>query len=128
MVKILRVRRSLMNNGFRMWCSYLDWETYARSVMLRLTMVCCLRLKEMELGHIIILSSIWWYVYHTRRCLVPAAFSIRGRLLDHDKINKDDTLKMAVDYLGADIGDAIKDIEATRGDNAKFQFLERLYT
>ena len=55
-------------------------------------------------------------------------FSIRGRLLDHDKINKNDTLKMTVDYLGADIGDAIKDIEATRGDNAKFQFLERLYT
>lgn len=34
--------------------------------------------------------------------------SIKGRLLDHNKINIDDTLEMMVDYLRANLGDAMR--------------------
>ena len=54
--------------------------------------------------------------------------SIRGRLLNHNKINIDDALEMMLDYLGAEPGDAIKEVEAIRRAHVRFQFLERLYT
>lgn len=33
-----------------------------------------------------------------------------GKLLDHDKFTRDDTLEMVVDYMGTDLKDAIKEL------------------
>lgn len=44
-------------------------------------------------------------------CLVH--LSIRGRLLDHDKIDRDETLEMLVDYLRVDSKKAMKKLEVT---------------
>lgn len=40
-------------------------------------------------------------------------FRIMGKCLDHNKINKDDTLEMMVDYMRADPWDSIKELEST---------------
>lgn len=37
--------------------------------------------------------------------------SIRGKLLDHGRISKDDTLELMVDYLGFDLETALTDME-----------------
>lgn len=52
---------------------------------------------------------------------------IRGRLLDHDRTIRDDTLEMMATYLRVDLGLSLKHMEDTRGCHAIFQFLERLY-
>lgn len=53
---------------------------------------------------------------------------IKGRLLDHDMINIDDTPEMMVDYYEVGQGDVIKELETILGVHARFRFLERLYT
>lgn len=52
---------------------------------------------------------------------------IRGRLLDHDKITRDETVVMMMTYLRAGLGDSLKGVEDTCGCHARFRFMERLY-
>lgn len=42
--------------------------------------------------------------------------SIRGRLLDHERITKDKALKMMVYYLGANPREANAELDKTRGN------------
>lgn len=58
-------------------------------------------------------------------CLVH--LPIMGRLLNHDRIIKNEALVMIMTYSGADPGDALKEIEDTRGCHVRSGFLERLY-
>lgn len=53
---------------------------------------------------------------------------IKGILLDHDKVNIDNTLEIMVDYLRADLEDDMKELEAIWGDHARFWFLDKFYT
>lgn len=53
---------------------------------------------------------------------------IRGKLLDHGRISKDEILEMMVDYLGVDTTDAMAEMDRTRGAHARFEFLKRVYT
>lgn len=52
---------------------------------------------------------------------------IRGRMLDHDRINKDHIVEMMVGHLRADLGDSLQELEATRGAHARFLISERMY-
>lgn len=52
---------------------------------------------------------------------------ISGELLDHGKIRKDEALKLIIDYLGVDSEDEMMEMERTRGDQASFEFLKKLY-
>ncbi|XP_058742488.1 protein MAIN-LIKE 1-like [Vicia villosa] len=45
---------------------------------------------------------------------------IRGRFLDHNRINRDEALVILVDYLGADLEEVMKELKATRGAHARF--------
>ncbi|CAL5195782.1 unnamed protein product [Lathyrus oleraceus] len=54
--------------------------------------------------------------------------SIKGKLLDHEKINRDDALVLVVDYLGVNSEASMKKFEATRGVHVRFLFLEKVYT
>lgn len=45
---------------------------------------------------------------------------IRGRLLDHNEINREDALEMMVGYLGANPWDSIKELEVTLWAHASF--------
>lgn len=51
--------------------------------------------------------------------------SIRGKLLDHGRISKDETLELIVDYLGVDPEVALTEMERIRGAHAKFKFLKK---
>ncbi|CAL5209205.1 unnamed protein product [Lathyrus oleraceus] len=53
--------------------------------------------------------------------------SIRGRLLDHGRIIRDEAVEMMVTYLGSDLGDSMKEVEDTLGCHDRFVFLDRLY-
>lgn len=53
--------------------------------------------------------------------------SIRGRLLDHGRIIRDEAVEMMVTYLGSDLGDSMKEVEDTLRCHARFIFLDRLY-
>lgn len=53
---------------------------------------------------------------------------IRGKLLNHVRINKDEGLEMMVDYLGVDLQDAMREFGKTRGCHARFEFLKKVYT
>ncbi|CAL5210716.1 unnamed protein product [Lathyrus oleraceus] len=53
---------------------------------------------------------------------------IRGRLLDHERITKDETLEMMVDYLGADPREANEELDKTRSAHARFEYLKKIYT
>lgn len=54
--------------------------------------------------------------------------SIRGKLLDHWRISRDETLEMMVEYLGVDPEDAMTEMEKTIGVNTRFEFLKNVYT
>ncbi|XP_050891419.1 protein MAIN-LIKE 1-like [Lathyrus oleraceus] len=54
--------------------------------------------------------------------------SIRGRLLDHWRITKDEALMMMVDYLGANPREANEELDKTRGAHARFEYLKQIYT
>lgn len=45
---------------------------------------------------------------------------IRGKLLYHGRVNKDDASKMILDYLGVNPEDALHDLEAIKGGHARF--------
>lgn len=53
--------------------------------------------------------------------------SIRGRLLDHRRIIREEALEMIITYLRVDPELSLKEIEDTYGCYVKFQFLKRLY-
>lgn len=53
--------------------------------------------------------------------------SIRGKILDHGKIRKDEALELMVDYLGVSPEVALREMEKTREAHARFEFLENVY-
>lgn len=53
---------------------------------------------------------------------------IRGKLLDHGRISKDETLVMMVDYLRVDLADVMAEMDGTRGAHARFKFLKKVCT
>ncbi|CAL5186526.1 unnamed protein product [Lathyrus oleraceus] len=53
--------------------------------------------------------------------------SIRGNLLDHGRISKDEALELMVDYLGVNQEDSMRDLEKTRGVHARFELLKKGY-
>lgn len=54
--------------------------------------------------------------------------SIRGIFLDHGRITKDEALKMMVDHLGDDPGEAKNGLDRTRSAHARFEYLKKIYT
>lgn len=52
--------------------------------------------------------------------------SIRGKLLDHGRIRKDEALKIMIEYLGVDLENAMVEFEKTRGAHARFEFLKKV--
>lgn len=54
--------------------------------------------------------------------------SIRGKLLDHWRIKKDEELELMVYYLGVYPKVALRDMENTIGAHARFEFLKKVYT
>ncbi|KAI5400271.1 hypothetical protein KIW84_065256 [Lathyrus oleraceus] len=54
--------------------------------------------------------------------------SIREKLLDHGRTNKDKTLEMTVDYLGVDTKAVMRELEKIRGAHPRFEFLKNVYT
>ncbi|XP_050895819.1 uncharacterized protein LOC127102495 [Lathyrus oleraceus] len=53
---------------------------------------------------------------------------LRGKILDHGRIRKEEALELMVDYLGVDLEAAMMELEKTRGDHARFEFLKKVYT
>lgn len=53
--------------------------------------------------------------------------SIRGRLLDHGGITKDEAFEMMVYYLGADPWKAKEELDRTKGAHARFEYPEKVY-
>ncbi|CAL5208852.1 unnamed protein product [Lathyrus oleraceus] len=54
--------------------------------------------------------------------------SIRRRLLDHERISKDEALKMMVDYLGVDPGESMNELDMTMEAHVRFEYLKKVYT
>lgn len=54
-------------------------------------------------------------------------FLIKESLLDHERIIIDEEVEMTVTYLGAELGDALQELEATYRCHARFRFLERSF-
>lgn len=50
---------------------------------------------------------------------------IRGKLLDHGRISKDETLEMMVDYLKVDLANVMTEMDRTIWAHARFEFLKR---
>lgn len=53
---------------------------------------------------------------------------IRGKLLDHWRIIKNEALKYIVDYIGVDLDDALMEMERNKGAHARYEFLKKVYT
>ncbi|XP_050878283.1 protein MAINTENANCE OF MERISTEMS-like [Lathyrus oleraceus] len=53
---------------------------------------------------------------------------IRGKLLDHERISKDEALELMVDYVGVDTEVVMSEMERTKGAHARFEFLKKVYT
>lgn len=52
---------------------------------------------------------------------------IRGKLLDHYRITKDNALELMVKYFRVDLCNALMEIKNTRVFHVRFRSLERLY-
>lgn len=52
---------------------------------------------------------------------------IRGKLLDHFRLSRDEVVEMMVTYLLVDPSDDQKEVVNTIDAHAKFRFLEYLY-
>lgn len=52
---------------------------------------------------------------------------IRGRLLDHGRITKDEELEMMVDHLRDNSEEAKDELDRTRGAHAMFEYLMKIY-
>ena len=52
---------------------------------------------------------------------------IDGMLLSHGSITRDEAVEWMVEYLGSDLGDALKEVEKTKGAHCRFNYLERIF-
>jgi len=52
---------------------------------------------------------------------------IDGKLLSHGSISRDDAVKMIIRYLGSTMGNAIEEVNDTRGAHARFAYLRRIF-
>lgn len=52
---------------------------------------------------------------------------IRRKVLDHERINKDEAIEMMVDYLRVYPTDGMAEMDITRWDHARFKFLKKVY-
>lgn len=52
---------------------------------------------------------------------------IRGKLLGHRRVNREEFIEMMVTHLGANQARETNEVADTRGTHARFRFLEQLY-
>jgi hypothetical protein len=52
---------------------------------------------------------------------------IDGMLLSHGSISRDEARKLMEEYLGSDMGDALTEVENTKGAHCRFSYLERIF-
>ena len=52
---------------------------------------------------------------------------IDGMILSHGSISRDEAVEWMVAYLGSDLGDALKEVEKTKGAHCRFGYLERIF-
>jgi len=52
---------------------------------------------------------------------------IDGMLLSHGTITRDETVELMETYLGSSTGDALKEVEKTKGAHFRFGYLERIF-
>ena len=52
---------------------------------------------------------------------------IDGMLLSHGSISQDEAVEMMETYLGFDLGDALIEVEKTKGAHCRFSYLERIF-
>lgn len=52
----------------------------------------------------------------------------RGKLLDHERITKDEALELIIYYLGVDPEAALLEMARDIGVHAMFEFLKKIYT
>ncbi|XP_058742319.1 uncharacterized protein LOC131614782 [Vicia villosa] len=53
--------------------------------------------------------------------------SIRGTLLSHGRLTKEEAKVMLIEELGVDLDDALEEVEITRGADVRFHTLQRIY-
>ena len=54
-------------------------------------------------------------------------FPIDGMLLSHRSISRDVAVELMETYLGSSTGDALKEVEKTKGAHCRFSYLERIF-
>jgi hypothetical protein len=52
---------------------------------------------------------------------------IDGMLMSHGSISQDEAVEWMVEYLGSDLGDALKEVEKTKGAHCRFSYLEIIF-
>jgi hypothetical protein len=52
---------------------------------------------------------------------------IDGMLLSHRSISRDEAVECMVEYLGSDLGDALKEVKKTKGAHCRFSYLETIF-
>jgi hypothetical protein len=52
---------------------------------------------------------------------------IDGMFLSHESMTRDEAVEMMIQYLGADPGDAIEEVNDTRGAHSRFAYLRRIF-
>lgn len=61
-------------------------------------------------------------------CRVCCIFRSGVKLLHHERISKDEVLKLMIDYMGVSPEATLTEMERTRGAHARFEFLKKIYT
>ncbi|RHN46794.1 putative protein-serine/threonine phosphatase [Medicago truncatula] len=52
---------------------------------------------------------------------------IDGMLLSHESISRDDAVEMMMRYLGSSLGDALDEVNKTRGAHARLSYLRKIF-
>jgi len=52
---------------------------------------------------------------------------IDDRLLSHGSISRDEAVELMETYLGSSTGDALKEVQKTKGAHCRFSYLERIF-
>ena len=52
---------------------------------------------------------------------------IDGMLLSHESISRDDVVELMIRYLGSCLGDALDEVNETRGTHARFSYFRRIF-
>ena len=52
---------------------------------------------------------------------------IDGMLLSHGSISRDEAVELMETFLGSSTGDALKEVEKTKGAHCRFSYLERIF-